>query len=60
MHGCSRRVREVITPNPNSHFRRPLSQLGINLGDAHIIRNAGGLAFVIQMLNVFHLTDAPI
>ena len=32
----------------NINISRPASQLGINLGEAHVIRNAGGSAYVFK------------
>lgn len=46
---CSDRVRHWFSLWFVKHnISRPASQLGINLGEAHVIRNAGGSAYVLE------------
>ena len=51
MYGCSYRVSDLLS-SQNCYFRiltsfsSPAAQLQINLGEAHVIRNAGGCAYV--------------
>jgi len=41
--------KEVLFIN-DYQISRPEEFLGLNLGEAHIIRNAGGLAYVIKIV----------
>lgn len=44
-----RLLRKVLATNDNE-ISSPEEFLGLNLGEAHIIRNAGGLAYVTNII----------